>query len=91
MLLKDKVVIITGATSGIGRGCAEVFGREGAKVVITGRDLRRMEEVKKALDHQGTDHLGLIMDAGREDDNKRMVEEVIDKFGRIDILINNAG
>jgi short-subunit dehydrogenase len=50
-----------------------------------------MEEVKKALDHQGTDHLGLIMDAGREDDNKRMVEEVIDKFGRIDILINNAG
>ena len=91
MLLKDKVVVITGATSGIGRGCAEVFGREGAKVVITGRDLRRMEEVKKALDLQGTEYLGLIMDAGREEDNKRMVEETMDKFGRIDILINNAG
>ncbi len=91
MLLKDKVVIVTGATSGIGRGCAEVFGKEGAKVVITGRNAQRMEEVKKALDLQGTEYLGLIMDAGLEADNRRMVEETIKKFGRIDILINNAG
>ena len=91
MDLKGKVVIITGATSGIGKGCAEVFGNEGAKLVITGRDQERMDSIKKSLDQSGVEYVSMIMDAASEEDNKKLIEETILKFGRIDILINNAG
>lgn len=91
MSLKDKVVIITGATSGIGRGCAEVFGKEGAKLVITGRNEERMNAVKQRLEQMGVDFHAVIMDASLEEDNRRMVEETVNRFGRIDILISNAG
>ena len=89
--MQNKVVIITGATSGIGRGCTEVFGREGAKIVFTGRDPKRMEEVKAILAAQGIEHTGHIMDVSNEAENKRLVEDTIRKYGRIDIVINNAG
>jgi dehydrogenase/reductase SDR family member 7B len=91
MSMQNKVVIITGATSGIGRGCAEIFGREGARIIFTGRDKGRMEEVKAALSAQGIEHTGHIMDVSNEAENKRLVEDTIEKYGRIDILINNAG
>lgn len=91
MFMKDKVVIITGATSGIGRGCAEVFAREGARLVITGRNEEKMREVQDRLEEIKAGHLGLILDVEKEEDNKRMVDETIKKFGKIDVLINNAG
>ncbi len=91
MNFKDKVVIITGATSGIGKACAEIFGKEGARLVITGRDAGRMEEVKQMLGRMNTEFLPLIMDAASEEDNRKMIEETVNKFGGIDILINNAG
>jgi dehydrogenase/reductase SDR family protein 7B len=89
--MQNKVVIITGATSGIGRACAEVFGNAGAKIIFTGRNENRMKEVKSALSALDIEHTGYIMEVSSESENKRLVEETIKKYGRIDILINNAG
>jgi short-subunit dehydrogenase len=89
--MKDKVVIITGATSGIGKACAEVFGKAGAKIVFTGRNKGRMEMAKVSLRSLGVDHTGYIMDVSDEKENQRLIEETAAKYGRIDILINNAG
>lgn len=91
MKLKDKVVIITGATSGIGEACALIFGNEGAKIVITGRSQAKLDRSSSRLRENGIEVLSILADAGCEADNERMAEETLAKFGRIDILINNAG
>lgn len=91
MKFKDKVVIITGATSGIGEACAEVFGKEGAKLVITGRNPQKLEKTASILQKKGFEVLPILADAASESDNQRMAEETLKHFGRIDILINNAG
>jgi len=91
IFMQDKVVIITGATSGIGKACAEVFGQEGAKIVFTGRNKERMESVKSSLDSLGVEYTGYIMDVSDEEENKRLIDETITKHGRLDVLINNAG
>lgn len=89
--MKDKVVIITGGSSGIGLACAKAFGRRGAKVVITGRNETRLQEAARQLKKENTDVHLIVADSASEEDNLRMVEETISRFGRIDILINNAG
>lgn len=89
--MDGKVVIITGGTSGIGKACAMAFGKEGANVVITGRDVQKLEEVYQELNIQGVKALPIKADVSLEEDNKRMVEETLQKFGKIDILVNNAG
>lgn len=89
--LKNKVVIITGATSGIGEACASVFGQEGAKIVITGRNEEKLEIGRQKLEAQGIEVLAILADASIEQDNEKMADAVLSKFGRIDILINNAG
>jgi len=91
MKLKDKVVIITGATSGIGEACAMVFGLAGAKVVITGRSQVKIDNTLQLLRQSGIDVFGILADAGSEEDNNKMSEETVRHFGKIDILINNAG
>lgn len=89
--MKDKVVVITGGSSGIGKSLAFEFGAKGAKIVFTGRDLARVEEVSQALDKAGIVNVALVEDAASEEGSKRMVEAAISKFGSIDILICNAG
>lgn len=89
--LKGKVVIVTGATSGIGEACANIFGKAGAKIVITGRNQDRLDATSAKLERQGIEVLPILADAGQEADNQRMAEEVLARFGKIDILINNAG
>jgi dehydrogenase/reductase SDR family member 7B len=89
--MKNKVVIITGGSSGIGKACAFEFGRLGAKVVITGRNPENLRETAAELDKEGIENLSVVADVSHEPDNALMVEEVLKKFGRIDILINNAG
>jgi short-subunit dehydrogenase len=89
--MKDKIVIITGASSGIGKACAEVFGKAGAKVVITGRNEKNLFSVAQHLTAQGIENLPIVADVSIEADNRKVVEATIRQYGRIDILINNAG
>ncbi|MFN3759394.1 MAG: SDR family oxidoreductase [Algoriphagus aquaeductus] len=91
MIFKDKVVIITGATSGIGEACAELFGRQGAKIAITGRNSQKLEQTTLKLRSQHIEVFSILADAGSEADNQRVATETLAHYGRIDILINNAG
>jgi 3-oxoacyl-[acyl-carrier protein] reductase len=90
--LKDKVVLVTAASQGIGRAIAEAFAAEGAKVAITAR---RGDHIQKAAQEisqtSGTQVMGIAADASKADDNRRMVEEVVRRFGSVHVLVNNAG
>lgn len=89
--MKDKVVIITGGSSGIGKALANEFGRHGSRVVITGRDKDHLDEAVAELTDKGITVMGINADVSREEENKQMAETVIKTFGRIDVLVNNAG
>jgi dehydrogenase/reductase SDR family member 7B len=89
--MKDKVVIITGGSSGIGKALAEVFGKNGSKILVTGRNLTELNQAVVDLKNQGIEAHGFQADVSVEDDNKKMTAEALKKFGRIDVLINNAG
>lgn len=91
MDLKDKVVIVTGATSGIGESCAKVFGHQGAKIAITGRNQIKLDHTLIMLQKEGIDCIGILAEAGSEADNQKMADQVTAHYGKIDILINNAG
>ncbi|MBX9852111.1 MAG: SDR family oxidoreductase [Cytophagaceae bacterium] len=89
--MKNKVIIITGGSSGIGKACAEHFGKAGSKIVITGRNQENLDKEVKALQKAGIDALGVNADVSIENDNIKVITETINKFGKIDVLINNAG
>lgn len=89
--MKGKVVLITGGSSGIGRALAEEFGRHGAKIAITGRKQPALQATLGALKNQGIEIVALQSDVSVESDCKNAVNAVLEQYGRIDILINNAG
>lgn len=89
--MKDKVVIITGGSSGIGRALAARFGEEGSKVVITGRRKEQLEDTAASLKEKGIEVLPIVADASIESDCARVVHAAVETYGRIDVLINNAG
>jgi NAD(P)-dependent dehydrogenase (short-subunit alcohol dehydrogenase family) len=86
--LKDKVAVITGGTSGIGRACAEAFTREGARVVVAGRRRQAGETLAKSL---GSGALFIATDVTRASDIEGLVEKTLERFGAIDCVISNAG
>jgi len=90
-MFKDKVVIITGASSGIGEACAYEFASQGAKIVIAARTIEKLKEVEKNLVDKGAEVLSVATDVSLEEDCERMVKATIERFGRLDILVNNAG
>ena len=89
--LADRVAIITGGTKGIGLGCARVFGRHGASVVIAARDERTGREAEEQLRTDGADVLFVSCDVCREQDMRQLFERTVDRFGQVDCLVNNAG
>src|SRR5687768_15908987 len=89
--MKNKVIVITGGSSGIGKALASEFGRKGSKILITGRNNEELIKTVKELQQQGVTVTGFQADVSLEDDNRRMAEEAIRLYGRIDVLINNAG
>ncbi|MHC4342495.1 MAG: SDR family NAD(P)-dependent oxidoreductase [Planctomycetota bacterium] len=91
MHLLDKVAIITGATSGIGRATALLFAREGARVTLSGRNEARGEEVRAQIEAEGGEAIFVPSDVRRLDDCRRTVDTTLSSFGRVDILFNNAG
>lgn len=90
MSLADKVVIVTGAARGIGRACAERFGKEGAKVVLADIDEDAGEQAAKDLSDSGFETLFVECDIGERLDVHNLVAETLDAYDRIDILVNNA-
>lgn len=86
---QDKVVAITGASSGIGKALAEVFLNSGAKVAVCARNLAKLDEVFIGVDKSNL--LLLKADVSKEDDCKAFIDGVMTKWGRVDVLINNAG
>lgn len=89
--LKDKVALVTGAASGIGRAIAVRFAREGAAVVATDIVAKALDETVSDITAAGGSAVGRIVDVSREADISAMVEAGLKNFGRIDILCNNAG
>jgi 3-oxoacyl-[acyl-carrier protein] reductase len=89
--LRDKVAIITGGGSGIGRGIAESLAAEGVKVVVCGRRKHKLEETIAAITSQGGTAMAVQADVADDADIRRLVETTINTYGRIDILVNNAG
>jgi NAD(P)-dependent dehydrogenase (short-subunit alcohol dehydrogenase family) len=89
--LTDKVAIITGGTSGIGKATARLFAEEEAGLVITGRRAELGRVLEKEISESGTRCLFLEADHSRTDDCSRVVERTLAEFGHIDILFNNAG
>ena len=89
--LENKVAIITGGNSGVGAATAIKFASEGAKVVITARREAPLLEVAEKIRAAGGEVLPVVSDISKAEDAKRVVEETLVKFGKVDILINNAG
>ena len=92
MKLKGKVVIITGAGRGIGRATSKLFAQEGAKVVINyNKSEREASSLAEEVEKQGGEVLLVKADVSKSDEVKNMIKKTIEKFGRIDVLVNNAG
>ena len=88
--LKDKVAIVTGSTSGIGIGIARLYAAEGAKVVICGRREEKGQAVVERIQGEGGEAFYHFMDITAPESMKALVEDVAQKYGKIDILVNNA-
>jgi len=87
----DKVVLITGGTAGIGRATAVAFGRQGARVVVSGRRETEGKESVALVEKAGGEGLFIPADVSREDDVVALVDRTVEQFGRLDIAFNNAG
>lgn len=89
--LKGKVAIVGGSSKGLGKACALSLAKEGVNIVLCARNPKALEETQREIEGFGVEVLALSVDMTKEKDNERIVKETIDKFGRIDILINNSG
>lgn len=89
MSLKDKVVIITGASSGIGKATTELLAKQGAKIVIAARRKDRLDEIKDSMPDECISTIRA--DVTNFEDVQAIVDYTVDKFGRVDVMYNNAG
>jgi NAD(P)-dependent dehydrogenase (short-subunit alcohol dehydrogenase family) len=90
-ILEGRVAVVTGASSGIGEACALAFVEKGAKVVLAARRAERLEELVKRIEGMGGEALAVMTDVTREADVDNLFERALERFGTIDVLINNAG
>ena len=89
--MKGKIALITGATSGIGEGCAKKFARGGYDVILTGRNAEKLAEMKTVLSADGTEVLTLCFDVRSREAAKQALESMPEEWKGIDVLVNNAG
>jgi NAD(P)-dependent dehydrogenase (short-subunit alcohol dehydrogenase family) len=90
MRLEGRVALVSGSTRGIGRTIAEMFAREGAAVAVTGRTVDRGEKVVKNIRDAGGDAEFFALDVGNEDSVRSVVDATVERFGKLDTLVNNA-
>ncbi len=90
MRLDGKVAIVTGASRGLGRGFALRLAQDGAKIVAAARSMEGLNETVKQVEDQGGTAIAVQIDVSKEEDVQRLTSETVAKFGRIDILVNNA-
>jgi short-subunit dehydrogenase len=89
--LSNKVIIITGASSGIGKACALDFASYQCKLVLAARSMDKLKTVAEACKAMGAEVIPVSCDVAKEDDCKTLIDETINTFGTIDVLVNNAG
>ena len=90
--MKDNIVVITGATSGIGEATAHAFAKVNCKLVIAGRNTEKLAEVKEACLHYGaTQCIAVACDVSKDEDCRELINQTIQTYGTLDVLINNAG
>ena len=87
----DKIVLITGATSGIGLACARKFADNGDKLILTGRNERRLADIREELTAKGTEVLTLAFDVRDREAAKKYISDLPAEWQQIDVLVNNAG
>jgi 3-oxoacyl-[acyl-carrier protein] reductase len=91
-MLKDKVAIVTGSSRGVGKAIAEAYGKAGADVVVNySSSEKAAQDVVKTIQDSGSKAIAVKADVAKKEDVKRLVQAAIDEFGRIDIIVNNAG
>jgi len=89
--IQDKIVVITGASSGLGEASARHLSAQGAKVVLGARRTDRLQALVGEIERSGGRALALETDVTRREDVRRLVDAAVSEFGRIDVLVNNAG
>ena len=89
--LAGKVAIVTGGTRGIGHAIARLLAEDGASVVVSGRDAARLDAAVRELEALGAPALAVPADAGKREDVERLIDVTRERFGRIDVVVNNAG
>src|SRR5699024_11101728 len=91
IFMKEKTVIVTGGSSGMGKAMAKKFAQEGANVVITGRNEERLEKARLAINETSNGNVFTVaMDVRNPDDVERMVADTVNEYGTVDHLVNNA-
>ena len=90
-MIKDKIVVITGASSGIGYSTAKILASKGAKLVVGARRVEKLEELQKQITEEGGEIIISKLDVTKKSECDSLVNDGIKKWGRIDVLINNAG
>ena len=90
-MIKDKVIIVTGASSGIGNSTAKILASKGAKLVVGARRTDRLEKLQNEITENGGEIIISKLDVTQKLDCDSLVNEAIKKWGRVDVLINNAG
>jgi 3-oxoacyl-[acyl-carrier protein] reductase len=89
--LSDRIVLVTGAAQGIGAGIASAFAEEGAKVILIDVNQKGIEDHARKIKQDGGTALAVAADISRRDSVQQMVDAVVDRYGRLDVLVNNAG
>ena len=88
--LAGRVAVVTGASKGIGRAIAEHMARAGARVVVSSRKQDAVDEVAGGIRAAGGDAVGIAAHVGKPEDRQRLVDATLERYGRLDVLVNNA-